>query len=619
MYARTLAVVIVASLLVSVASAQSPQTDMDVRSVMRTINADTASPVFDDLGDWWHKDVQLPQRESESQLTVSLHDLLYLTIQNSAQVKVYSEVPLIRETAIAEAVSAFDWIRYTEGLWEDTDEPVGSALTVGGTGTRFQDHKFGVTSGLRRATWSGGELDISQQIGHQSNNSNFFVPNDQGTARLSLGFTQPLLRGRGRVYNQSLTVLAQIDVASANQEFSRQLQSHLLEVARAYWALYLERATLAQRVKLYLKTKEIVELLEARQQFDTRRSQLISAQAALENRRADLVRAQAAVKNAETRIRALVNASELGIAANTELIPGEIPTFDVYQTDLSSEITTAVSRRPEIVAAMKEIKAGAVRLNMAKHEMLPMLNLVTQAYLSGLQGQSDIADAWVDQFTEGAPSYSVGIQYEIPIGNRAANARLRRRKIEVRQLQEQYRAALENVNAEVEIAVRELDTAYRELGAKQRSLVAAISDAETIEARWQRVVGGDGSASLNLESLLRAQERVTETESELLNAQLTYNLALINLRRANGTLLEVEQIDTVRGCEDGIPTIILEKGESLAGIGVPQFEPANPDTPIQSSINVISFRDAEAKTTVESRNLIAQPESLPGTSSYFRK
>lgn len=614
MYVHTLAVVIFASLIASISFAQGPSNDMDVRSVMKTINEETASPVFDDLGDWWHQDVQMPQRDTDSQLTVNLHDLLLLTIKNSAQVKVYSEVPLIRETAVAEAIAAFDWVRYAEGLWEDTDEPVGSSLTVGGTGTRFQDHKLGLTSGLRRTTWSGGELDISQQIGHQSNNSNFFVPNDQGTARLSLGFTQPLLRGRGRVYNQSLAVLANIDVAAANQEFSRQLQSHLLEVARGYWALYLERATLAQRVKLYLKTKAIVELLEARQQVDAGRSQLISAQAALENRRADLVRAQTAVKNAETRIRALVNASELGIAANTELIPGEIPTFDVYQTDLTSEITVAMTRRPEIIAAMKEIKAGAVRLNMAKHEMLPMLNLVTRAYLSGLQGQSDIADAWVDQFSEGAPSYSVGVQYEIPIGNRAANARLRRRRVEARQLQEQYRAALENVNAEVEIAVRELDTAYRELGAKQRSLAAAVSDAETIEARWQRVVGGEGSASLNLESLLRAQERVTETESELLNAQLTYNLALINLRRANGTLLEVEQIDSVRACENGIPTVILEKGEPLAGVGVPQFEPVQSDAPMQSMI-----RATDRTVIGQVDEQLGDAESIPGSASYFRK
>lgn len=542
--------------------------DVDVFGVMQNLDAQQSGPAMA-MGhegyDWWHNEVQQPQRVAGQQLPVSLHDLLYLALQNSAQIKVYSEVPLIRETAVAEAVAAFDWVKYAEGLWEDTSEPVGSSLTVGGAGDRFNDHNLNVTGGVKRRTWSGGEVDISQRFGHQNNNSNFFIPNDQGTSRLTLGFTQPLLRGRGRIYNQSLAVLASVDVQTANQEFSRQLQSHLLEIARGYWALYLERATLAQRVKLYLKTESIVGELEARQGVDAGKTQIISAKAALENRRADLIRAQTAVKNGETRLRALINAPQLGTAADTELIPGEFPTAATYTTDLHSEIAVAMQKRPEILGAMKEIKAGAVRLNVAKHELLPVLNLVTRSYLSGLQGDSDVGQAWLDQFSEGAPSYSIGLQYELPVGNRAARARVARRAIEIRQLQEQYRSALETVNAEVEIAVRELETAYRELGAKQRSLAAASAEAETIEARWQRVAGGQGSASLNLESLLRAQERVTETETELLTSQLTYNLALVNLRRANGTLLEVENVNIGKVTQCGVPQGVFSKGPSQAG------------------------------------------------------
>lgn len=541
------------------------QSSVDVRSVLEVVNAESSnsSLIATPVDQWWHEEVRQPQRTTEQPLSISLHDLLYLTVQNSAQVKVYSEVPLIRETAVTEAVAAFDWTKFAEGLWEDIDEPVGNSLTVGGTGDRFKNHNLTFNGGLRRRTWNGGEIDVSQRFGHQNTNSNFFIPNDQGTARLSLGFTQPLLRGSGRCYNQSLAVLAKLDVETANQEFSRQLQSHLLEVARGYWALYLERASLAQKVKLYLKTRSIVELLNARQQFDTGRSQIISAQAALENRRADLIRAQAAVKNAETRLRALINADELGSSVTTELIPQEPLASTEYQTLLEDEITIAMTKRPELIAAMKEIKAGAVRLNMAKNELLPMLNLVTRAYLSGLQGDSDIGQAWVDQFAVPAPSYSVGFQYEIPIGNRASRARLSRRRIEARQLEQQYRSALETINAEVEIAVRELETANLELHAKQRSLAAADAEAATVEARWQRMVDGDRSASLNLEALLRAQERVTETEYELLKAQLTANLAIANLRRANGTLLEVEQISIDRICDDGTPANSIGVNRSM--------------------------------------------------------
>ncbi len=46
------------------------------------------------------------------------------------------------------------------------------------------------------------------------------------------------MRGSGRVYNESLICLAQLDAKIADEEFRRQLQTHLLEVTRAYWAVH---------------------------------------------------------------------------------------------------------------------------------------------------------------------------------------------------------------------------------------------------------------------------------------------------------------------------------------------------------------------------------------------
>ena len=42
---------------------------------------------------------------------------------------------------------------------------------------------------------------------------------------------------------------------------------------------------------------------------------------------------------------------------------------------------------------------------------------------------------FLDQFENGRPSYSLGLQYEVPIGNRLACSRLQRRRVEMRRLQ----------------------------------------------------------------------------------------------------------------------------------------------------------------------------------------
>ena len=489
---------------------------------------------------WWHSQVTDSIEPSAQRIETNLNELLLLAVANSAKVSIARHVPLIRQTAVTESAAAFDWNKYVETAWNDTSEPVGSSLTVGGGGTRFRDEKWDFSAGGRKRLYSGGSVDLSHELGHQDNNSTFFVPNDQVTSRIVLGYTQPLLRGRGQYYNTSLIVLAKIDVESASSEFQRQLQAHLLEVARAYWSLYLERARLAQQIKLYQQTRQIYDLLESRQMIDAQRTQLISAKAALESRRSDLIRAVAAVKNSETRLRALVNAPELASDEpnSLEIIPGEHPTVEAIPTDLAVEFATAVENRPELFAAMKSIKAACIRLKMSQHEILPRLDLVTQTYLSGLRGNSEIGNAWLDQFRRGEPSYSVGLQYEIPVERRAGFANKHRRELELSQMREEYRNAMELIRSEVEVAVREVETAFRELIAKDRARKSAEQEAQTLEARW-RELPDDVAAGLTLESLLRAQERVNQVEFEFASAQLTYNLALVNLRHANGTLIDI--------------------------------------------------------------------------------
>ncbi len=490
---------------------------------------------------WWDQHVQNSMREVKP-LPADLHTILYLAVHHSNQIRIAKMDPLIRETAIQEADSAFDWVQYLNSAWNDTSEPVSNALTVGGNQNRFNDQTFQSSAGLRRTTRSGGQLDVSQRFGWQDNNSQFFTPNDQATGRLTLSYSHPLMRGRGNAYNNAIVFLAQVDSSVAHDEFLGVLQDELLEITRAYWNLHLERAVLAHQLRLYLKTKEIYQTLTARQAIDAGGTQAVLAASALESRRADLIRAQTAVTNSETRLRGMINAAELGNSDELELIPSEqMPDFQ-YQTDLQTEIEVALRNRPEIRAAIQQVKAGSLRLGVAKHELMPALNLVTQGYLAGLRGDNDFGGAIRDQFALGRPSYSVGLQYELPVGNRLAKARVFRRQHELTRLQSEYSRALQAVQVEVDIAVRELHTAHREINAKRRALAAAEAEVTTIEKRWKLLIDGSGTSSLNLESLLRAQERVTAAEREFVTSQLTYSLAMVNLKRANGTLLQSESI-----------------------------------------------------------------------------
>lgn len=505
---------------------------------------------------WWTDYIARPLEDDRGATPLSLDDTLIRTLEHSAQIKVFSDLPLIRETAVIEACAAFDWLTYMDSRWDDVSEPIGNALTAGAGVSRFSDHNFIGRGGMRRRTLGGGSWDMSQQFGWQDNNSQFFVPDPQGTARLVLGYTQPLMRGRGRFYNTSLITLAKIDKAVADQEFSRQTQSHLLEVARAYWALYLERGVLYQRVNNYRRGKVIADRLEARRDLDASPSQLASARAAVADRRDELMRQRAAVRNAESKLRALVNAPDF---CGGEMLPIDLPTFIASTADECESFGVAMRHRPEVRQSVQRIKAASVRLGVAKNELMPLLNLVTQTYASGLAANGQSFTAFNRQFNTGAPSYGIGLQFQRPVGNRAYQARYQRRRLELRQLQNQYVVTLETIRNEVAVAVRELETSLTELTTKRIAMDARAKQLTAMTRRYEALPDEGTDAALTLENLLVAQDQLTAAEFDYLSSQLTYNLSLINLKRVTGLLLQSEGITSSRLCVNGLPTNVLTK------------------------------------------------------------
>ena len=215
-------------------------------------------------------------------------------------------------------------------------------------------------------------------------------------------------------------------------------------------------------------------------------------------------------------------------------------------TDLSTSLVTALKARPEIQQGIKEIRAAGVRSDVAANEVLPVLNAILETYVSGLEGGGAIGQAWGDQFSEGRPSYTGGLQFEMPLGgNRSANARLCQRQAELRQATCQLEATTANIRAEVEIAVRDVDTAYREMVSKYHAMSAGEAEIAYLTARWRALPGDQQNAGFALDELLSAQERLAQAEFDFAAAEAGYNVALIGLCRATGTMVNAQDLDEI--------------------------------------------------------------------------
>jgi hypothetical protein len=175
---------------------------------------------------------------------------------------------------------------------------------------------------------------------------------------------------------------------------------------------------------------------------------------------------------------------------------------------------------------------------MAENEILPKLDLLMSTYVAGLAGSGDVAHSYVNQFSQGRPSYTAGLTFDVPLGRRAGRANLERRELEVRKACMEFQATVEASLTEVELAVREVQTTAREVVTRYHTMVAVDTETAYLEERWIALPGADRSAARLLEDLLDSQERLAVTEDEFVTAQISYVLATTRVRHAMGTLLE---------------------------------------------------------------------------------
>ncbi len=528
-----------------------------------------------DFAAWWEARTVRPSHPSS--LLVDIDSLLQNALVYSPFVRSVAAEPYIRDTVLAEESAAFDWETFFESAYDDFNDPVGNELTTGNNDSRFRDKNWRADGGIRRMNPLGGQIDLGQRLGAQKNNSRFLLPNPQGTARLELNYTHPILNGGGRAYNRSQIVLAQLDSDTSRDELVSDLQDHLLQVTIAYWDLYRARTRFLQRVMLLESALQIRTKLEGREQVDALYRQILRARSAVTNRESEIGRAAAEIDNAEAQLRALVNDPTL--VQTAELIPLVKPFRSPVNVSMRDSLTTALTHRRDISQSIRAISAASVQLGVAKRDLLPRLDLLMSSYVAGLQDDASVFQAWSNQFSQGRPGFSVGFLWELPKGNRVAKARERRRILEIQRASSEFESTVNMSLTEVEIAVREVATTYSEMLGRYQAMLAARNETAYLMDRYELLPDVNDSAPLLLEDLLDAQERQADEEAAFVDAEVNYSISLIGLRKAMGTLLVAD----LGSCG---PLQIDTGGASMA-MDVENFEQPRPGQP--SSIPSVEF------------------------------
>jgi outer membrane protein TolC len=475
-------------------------------------------------------------RKDEPVVGLSLQDAIARTVQHSLAIKVEAYNPAIKESLIVQAMANFDPTVFGQSQWSSNDDPQISPNFNNGQNWQNQ-------LGVRRLLPIGTQIQASTGFNLHDTYVPLILsktapqPKSYYTSNINLQLTQPLLKGFGADVNQANIYLAQRDLRISQAAFRQQVMTSVADVEDAYQNLILTRTNVDVLEHLVVASEQTYNDVLARKNIDATTASINQALSALESRRADLHVAQKIFRDQSDKLKALINDPELDINSNVLINPTDRPISDPVNYELLDCVETALRQRPELQQARLQLERADIVIRVARNALLPQVDLTLALQSTGLDNGLDQSyTRTVDPMSN--LDASVGIKFEIPLGNRDAEYKLRQHVAERNQAITSLVQGAQKVVQDVKAQLREVYSSYEEIADRDRVREAAanefqgIIDLENIRPRTPEF----------LQLKLDSQARLAQAQQQLTQVIINYNLAIMRLEQSKGTLLEFDRI-----------------------------------------------------------------------------
>ena len=405
------------------------------------------------------------------------------------------------------------------------------------------------SAGLQQGFSSGATAALTFDNSRNTTNSIQSNYSPYVASSMSLSVTQPLLRGFGRSLNRRFIRIAANQEKIAELLFKQQLVSTVYGVTR----LYIDLATLREDVQVKQLDLDQAEWLK--REVDARVQEGVlppieqtRANAGVLAAQQDLINARALEEEQEAIFKSILFRQGLGDAEvrNARVVPTDSLELPRKADDLDAGklVAQALVERPDLLQADLQAENTRISLEGSRNAVKPQLDLVAFAENTGLAGdRSPVAvnpdtsflggygTALGQVFRRNYPLYGAGLQLNLPLRNRTAQADAARDEIASRQAEVRREQFRNQARLEVEdavISVRRAQASY------EAAAESARLQAESFEAEKARFEEGLSTAySVGQFQSVLSQARLTE-----LAARGSYAKAKAVLLRATGTILE---------------------------------------------------------------------------------
>jgi len=466
------------------------------------------------------------------ELELSLEQCRAMTLENNLELKVQLISPTLAAEKVSEEEARFESVFFANTTLSKTDQPTVSYLDeISGAQRDSISSDLGVNMPLR----TGGTITFDMADNRTKTDATQTQFNPYYYNAGSLSISQPLLRNAGNRVNTYSIRIARYERHIADARTKLEVIRIIASVDRVYWRLDAAGRELEVRKKEYeLAHKQLEQARRFVNAGERSQVEIVRAEAGVAERLEAIILAENNLRDRERELKRVLNKAGLPMQGPTVVIPGTKPDPVRYAIDKESLVQQAIENRMEMLEIELQIAEDILSIDYAHNQALPLVTLDYRYNVNGLGPDRNTSFDML--FDKNFEDHRMGLQLQVPLGNNAAKSRLRQAFYQRRQriASRDDRQAL--IELEVLNAVDQVEANWqRILASRQRTIL----DGRLYEAEKRQFELGLRTTT----DVLQAQTSFANAQSSEIQALAEYQISLVDLAYATGTLLGSAKID----------------------------------------------------------------------------
>jgi outer membrane protein TolC len=526
---------------------------------------------------------------------MSLQEIIHRAMANNMEIRVASFDTAVDQTRVMEAEANFD-----PTLFSDINEQRIDKITAGTEAAspaaninpntnnasaafprniiaRYDEEQlFTSDLGIRENLPAGGKAEFKQEVDNSWFNPARALLRSWYETDLTFTLTQPLLQNFGVEVNRARITVAQNNQRVSLMDFRKTVEDTVLKIEQTYWQLVQAQRDVQTTKKLLKETDDLQNVLLRRLGNDVTLVQVEQVVAAHSDRQVQLIQQQTLVEQLSDQLKQLMNDPEFPVSSSPIVTAVDDGSEAAMHFNLDDQIETAMENRYELGQQQARIDSAEISVLVAKNNLLPSLNAQLQATVDGLG--KDIGTAWGKEGDFNHWGYQAGLQFEFPLGDRAAQAIWQRALLQRMQAIASYAGLVNQIAFDVKTAARQVDATWARLS---RAREARLHYEKLLEKLKTQVDAGNQQLTFDfIINVVQDQQALAQAEQTEHLALNDYNFAIATLEKNKGTIL---RYDNVIMEQEQLPFDMAIRGGSLARqmlLGEPTQRTEKPIMPV---------------------------------------